>query len=257
MKLTNKQHIDLLNAFILNNTDYKENEFTGGSVSNTLTHNNTQIHYKINLYFGYKNKRPITNTVAISEEIYSIMYKAITLKIKSLLVEDNVFNANDIKSLLEIDTSSTPSSTPSSDTPPPTPTNTNTNYLPTINTLITNTLSTNSEIEFFNEYVELRKKMKLSNSDAVIKRLLNKLVEYEEKGFSKSDVILNAINSSWKDFYEPKQSNQQNQKPMSFKEQERQRADNIADVVLNKGVNPFDTSNYKQKEEFTDVQLTN
>jgi len=45
-------------------------------------------------------------------------------------------------------------------------------------------------------------------------------------------------------------------KPISFQEQERQRVDAIADVVLTQGINPFDPKNYEQQEEFTDVQLT-
>jgi len=44
---------------------------------------------------------------------------------------------------------------------------------------------------------------------------------------------------------------------VSFQEQERQRVDAIADVVLTQGINPFDPANYQQEEEYTDVQLTN
>lgn len=43
----------------------------------------------------------------------------------------------------------------------------------------------------------------------------------------------------------------------SFRDQDRERTDNIAQVVLNEGINPFDPANYQQQEEFTDVQLTN
>lgn len=46
------------------------------------------------------------------------------------------------------------------------------------------------------------------------------------------------------------------QQPKSFKQQDKERTDAIADVVLNQGVNPFDPANYQQQEEFTDVQLT-
>jgi hypothetical protein len=46
-------------------------------------------------------------------------------------------------------------------------------------------------------------------------------------------------------------------KPISFKEQDRQRTAQIADVVLTQGHNPFNPSNYQSQEEFTDVQLTN
>lgn len=149
MKLSNKQHIELLDAFICKHTDYQIDEFTGGSVSNTLTHSNTQIHYKVNLYFGYKNKRPITKTIEINEDIYTIMYKAISLKVKSLIKKEDKLDMNSLMDLMEF----TPSSTPSSDTPPPTLTNTN--YLPTIDTLNTNTIE--SDFNLFWEHYPKKK----------------------------------------------------------------------------------------------------
>ncbi len=106
MKLTNTQHIELLNAFIQEHTDYDINDFTGGSVSNTLTHNNTQVHYKVNLYFGYKSKKPITKTIEIDEDIYSIMYKSISLKVKSLISKESKLNLDSIKGLMGLSTSS-------------------------------------------------------------------------------------------------------------------------------------------------------
>lgn len=54
----------------------------------------------------------------------------------------------------------------------------------------------------FKEYLTIRKKMKLSNSESVLKRLFNKLEDFTAKNkIHANEVILNSINSSWKDFY--------------------------------------------------------
>lgn len=62
----------------------------------------------------------------------------------------------------------------------------------------------------FLEYLELRKKMKLSNSQTVINRLLNKLDRFQKAGLSQSEALESAITSKWKDLYPPKQQNQNN-----------------------------------------------
>lgn len=155
MKLTNNQHIDLINAFILKHTDYQINEFTGGSVSNTLTHNNTQVHYKVNLYFGYKSNKPITKTIEIDEEIYSIMYKSISLKVKSLIAKEDKLGMDSIKDLIGL--SSSRDSSRDSSTPTPRHTPTNTNYLPTTDTLPTNTIESDFDL-FWSMYPKKQSK---------------------------------------------------------------------------------------------------
>lgn len=61
---------------------------------------------------------------------------------------------------------------------------------------------TNNIIELFNEYITLRKKNKLSNSNTVIKRLLDKLLEYGKTEDEQKEIIEKAIIGNWKDFYE-------------------------------------------------------
>lgn len=51
----------------------------------------------------------------------------------------------------------------------------------------------------FNEYVELRRKEKMSISDTVINRLWNKLKPYDDE--VKKQMLGNAINGKWKDLY--------------------------------------------------------
>ena len=105
--------------------------------------------------------------------------------------------------------------------------------------------------DLFYEYLALRKKMKLSNSETVIKRLIGKVREYYKKGHSIEVIITNAITGGWKDFYEPKEATA----PKSFKEQDRQRTDEVADAVLNQGFDPFDPANYQGQTDIIDAQI--
>lgn len=57
----------------------------------------------------------------------------------------------------------------------------------------------------FNEFLELRKKLKAVNSDRAIKTLINKLNEYDEE--TQYKMIEQSIVSSWKDVYELKNKN--------------------------------------------------
>lgn len=73
------------------------------------------------------------------------------------------------------------------------------------NTLLINTLNNNTiyaslsekEKELFNEYLDLRKKKKLSNQDSVIKRLLKKYDELKRN----PQIIENAIVREYRDFF--------------------------------------------------------
>ena len=58
----------------------------------------------------------------------------------------------------------------------------------------------------FEEYLELRKLIKVKTTPSIINRLLKKYVKYGEK----PEIIENAINGNWKDFYEVKESNNGN-----------------------------------------------
>ena len=53
----------------------------------------------------------------------------------------------------------------------------------------------------FNEYLELRKKKKYTLTETVINRLVNKCNEYGKTDEEKIEIITNAINGAWKDFY--------------------------------------------------------
>lgn len=87
---TDEQMLGLINATILGETEHALEDFTGGSVQVTTTHNNKITNYKVLLFFGYNDKRnPITYSEEISKEEYFIWSKALMLKVESLKV-DNV-----------------------------------------------------------------------------------------------------------------------------------------------------------------------
>jgi hypothetical protein len=58
------------------------------------------------------------------------------------------------------------------------------------------------ERELFDEYLEIRKELKLKTTDSIKKRLLNKFIDFGRN----KDVIKNAINANWKDFYQVRQN---------------------------------------------------
>ena len=63
------------------------------------------------------------------------------------------------------------------------------------------------------EYLEVRIKNKYTITNNVINRLCNKLIQYSTNDNEKEEIILNAINGSWKDFYPLKK---ENKKPQWF-----------------------------------------
>jgi DNA-binding transcriptional ArsR family regulator len=62
------------------------------------------------------------------------------------------------------------------------------------------------EKELYLEYIALRKQMKLKTTMAIHERLLNKYFEFGRN----VEIIKNAINSNWKDFYRIKETQAQN-----------------------------------------------
>ena len=92
---------------------------------------------------------------------------------------------------------------------------------------------TKKEKDLFNEYLDLRKSLKLKNTENIINRLLNKYFKFGRK----LEVIENAITANWKDFYEPKfQQNislaEKNKKFMDDKYEQLFGSNNIVDCEV-------------------------
>ena len=69
------------------------------------------------------------------------------------------------------------------------------------NLYISNLNNKNNIYKLFKEYLELRTKNKYTLTETVVKRLINKLNEYGATDEEKIEIITNAINGAWKDFY--------------------------------------------------------
>lgn len=80
-------------------------------------------------------------------------------------------------------------------------------YVNVINNLnINNSNNKDNIYKLLEEYLQLRKKNKYTITETIVKRLVNKLNEYGKTDEEKIEVITNAINGAWKDFYPLKQS---------------------------------------------------
>lgn len=77
--------IKLLHNTIRTKTKYKIEDYTGGSLQITSTHNHTITNYKVSLFFGYNsNRNAISYTENINKEVFDIWAKALMLKAESM-----------------------------------------------------------------------------------------------------------------------------------------------------------------------------
>ena len=67
--------------------------------------------------------------------------------------------------------------------------------------LISNFKFNNNVNDLLKEYLEVRIKNKYTITESIVNRLCNKLIQYSTNDEEKEEIILNAINGAWKDFY--------------------------------------------------------
>ena len=97
---TDEQLLNLVNNTIKTKTEFEVDEFTGGSVQITSTNNNQVVKYKVSLFFGYKQKNPISRTIDINENLVSIWINALHLKVKSIQVANNGMDYSELNALM-------------------------------------------------------------------------------------------------------------------------------------------------------------
>ena len=109
---------------LVEQTEFDIAQFTGASIIQTVINHNTIIKYRVGLYFGYENKKPLTRTIEIDREVFFALPQALDdyLTTVSLKVDTKVFTMGRVVGR-------------------PTPTSTPTNT----NTIITNTIITNTK----------------------------------------------------------------------------------------------------------------
>ena len=106
------------------------------------------------------------------------------------------------------------------------------------NFYISNINNKNIIYSLFKEYLELRIKNKYTLTETVVKRLINKCNEYGKTDEEKIEIITNAINGAWKDFYPLKENRQIEKKPDWYgKEFQEEQASSEEVAELEKKIN--------------------
>ena len=102
----------------------------------------------------------------------------------------------------------------------------------------------------FNEWLN----HKNYKSKGAITKTSNFLCKYSFE--VQQQIVDTSMMNNYKGLFEPKQSNQQKQKPISFQEQERQKTQQIGKAVMS-GFDPFDPKNYEQQntQEYLDAEI--
>lgn len=90
--------------------------------------------------------------------------------------------------------------------------------------LISNFKFNNNVNDLLKEYLEVRIKNKYTITESIVNRLCNKLIQYSTNDEEKEEIILNAINGAWKDFYPLKK--QENKLIKNEKQIERDKWEN-------------------------------
>lgn len=165
---TDEQLLNLVNNSILEKTDFKITDFTGGYVSITLNTNKKQDTCKVALLFGYKNRNSQSVIFEVDANLIYIWIKAIKLKIESLKIDNTGMDYNQLNGLM------------------------NTSYeartkahctLPLTSTNLPITFS-KQEIENLTTFIELKNLLTIKNKDENGKQLI---FMFEKKEVSISD----------------------------------------------------------------------
>lgn len=69
---------------LINNTEFTSEQFTGASVIQTITHDRTVVKYKVSLYFGYVDKKPISRVLEIDKELFLLIPSALDKYIQQI-----------------------------------------------------------------------------------------------------------------------------------------------------------------------------
>ena len=72
--------------------------------------------------------------------------------------------------------------------------------------------------ELWNEFLKIRDKSKKAvNSELAVKKLVNKINKFHEKGLNVNEILESSVLSGWSDLYEPKQTNNNNKSRLGWK----------------------------------------
>lgn len=103
------------------------------------------------------------------------------------------------------------------------------NNISTFYFLISNFYFNDNINKLLEEYINIRIKNKYTITENIINRLCNKLIEYSTNDEEKEEIILNAINGAWKDFYPLKK--EEANKNSGYKKNSLERFNDILDSI--------------------------
>jgi hypothetical protein len=103
LDFTDDQLLRLINNTIISKTEFTVDEYTGGSIQITSTNNHTVTNFKASLFFGYKNKKPVSRTITISKDMFYIWAKALLLKTISIKNDNLGMNYSELNKLMNTD----------------------------------------------------------------------------------------------------------------------------------------------------------
>jgi len=97
--ITDDQLLNLLDN-IINESEYYEEDFSGGYIQMTTTKLRSKETYKVVLLFGYKGRNSVSTQIEIPREYIIIYTRAILLKLASIQIKDIGADFNQLNRLL-------------------------------------------------------------------------------------------------------------------------------------------------------------
>jgi hypothetical protein len=207
---TDQQLLNLVNNTIRKKSEFKPEDFTGGGVQITSTHNHKIIKHKIYLTFGYDEKRnSISYSEDIEENVSMIWHEAIFLKVKSMQVMSTGSSLSDLNELMNIDSKIEIVDSKIEDRDKECNDNVTTSLRkkPSLKIQIEEKLSeySNINIEAFNEWMDYKK----YKSITPVTKLLNMLTRHDY--YTQQEMVDNSIMNNYAGLFEIKGKPQQKQ----------------------------------------------
>jgi len=102
---TDEQLINLVDNFILKETEYTPDDFTGGSVQSTYSKHTDAVSHSVYIFFGYDDKKnSISVKKKITENFKAVWYEAISCKISTLAAAAHSDELDELNALMNIKT---------------------------------------------------------------------------------------------------------------------------------------------------------
>jgi len=100
---TDEQLINLVDNFILKETEYTPDDFTGGSIQSTYSKHTDVTNHSVYIFFGYDDKK---NSISVKKKITAnfknVWYDAISCKIATIAAASHGNELNELNELMNV-----------------------------------------------------------------------------------------------------------------------------------------------------------